>query len=127
MDVPGLLPEELAEEGEILAVGSISRPQLAGDDRADVRGHQHLEALLRWNLGPELGRQVLGDGFEQFGGGRPILHQPAPRMSWRRSHSGSQIRRPREASSWLRRTPLRWSCACFAQITAHLTFPNASQ
>jgi len=27
------------------------------------------------------------------------------------SHSGSQIRRPSEASSWLRRTSFRWSCA----------------
>ena len=47
-------------------------------------------------------------------------------ISSSRSHSGSQIRRPSEASSADGRAPVRWSCAWRAQITAHLTLPIAS-
>ena len=43
-----------------------------------------------------------------------------------RSYSGSQIRLPSDASSAEGRTPLRWSAAWRAQITAHLTLPIAS-
>ena len=94
---------------------------------ADVRGHQHLEALLARHLRPKLGEQVLGDRVEQLRGGWPVLHHPVSRISSSMSHSGSQIRRPSEASSWLRRTPVRWSWAWRAQMIAHLTLPKASQ
>src|SRR4051794_12930249 len=119
--------EQLVEELEILAVGRLPRPDLPGDDRAEVGGDEHLEALLARNLRPQLSEQVLGDRVEELGGIGAILHQARPSISSSRSHSGSQTRRPSEASSWLRRTPVRWSWAWAAQMIAHLALPNASQ
>ena len=124
--VVDLLTEELAEELQVLAVGLIPGFELAGHHRADVGGDEHLEALLARDLGAQLAEQVLGDRLEQLRRGRAVLHHAAS-INSSRSHSGSQTRRPSEASSWLRRTPVRWSWAWRAQMIAHLALPKTSQ
>jgi len=118
------LAKQLAEEGQILTGRPLPSPDLPGNDRTDVGGDKDLEALLAGDLGAELAEQVLGNGVEQLGRCRAILGH---RISSSMSHSGSQIRRPSEASSWLRRAPVRWSWACRAQMIAHLTLPRTSQ
>src|SRR4029077_7121553 len=41
-----LLPKQIVEEGQVVPGGRRPGPDLAGDDRADVCRHQHLEPLL---------------------------------------------------------------------------------
>ncbi len=51
-----------------------TRAQLAGDHRAEVREHQHLEATLPRHPLSYLGEQLRRHRVEQFGRCRPVLH-----------------------------------------------------
>ena len=66
VDVVDLLAEQLVEEGQVLPVRLLPRPDLPRHDRADVGRDQHLEALLAWHLRAQLAEQVLGDRVEQL-------------------------------------------------------------
>ena len=75
MDVVDLLPEQLAEELEVLQVGLVTRPDLASHHRADVRGDENLEAVLARHLRAQLREQVLRDRIQELRRGRTVLHQ----------------------------------------------------
>jgi hypothetical protein len=102
-----LAAEQLPEQGEVFAQRLLAGAQLARDDGANVCGDQDLKALLARGPGAYVGVEELGQGVEQLRGVWAVLRQAVAPISSSMSHSGSQIRRPSEASSWLRRTPLR--------------------
>jgi len=96
--LPGrrLALEELEQERQILSQRLGAGANLSPQDRAEIRRHEDLEALLARRPLADVRVQELRQRVEQLGRIRAVLSQW---ISSRRSHSGSQIWRPSDASS----------------------------
>ena len=106
--------------------GLVPGPELPGDDGADVRGHQDLEAPLARHPLADVREEQLGERVEELGRCGAVLHygplrQQLQKVPLRLADPPSERRELGAAPP-----PLRWSAAWRAQITAHLTFPIAS-
>ena len=95
----GRLAEDRAEQLQVLAERLLPGAPLPGEDGAEVRGDQDPEALLPGHRVADICEQVLGERFEQLRRLGAVLGHAAAPISSSRSHSGSQMRRPSEASS----------------------------
>src|SRR5206468_2632187 len=99
--------------------------QLAHDHAQYIRRDAGVELPGAAQVGNQLFIEQLGDGFEELGNGRPVLHHSS--TSWSNSHSVSAVRRPMAASSTLGFWPSRNGWVILRQITPQRKFPKISQ